>query len=104
MPNGLLRLNKRASNIMIADEPCIKGDAGFLRIPQGRWNAGVRDGNDHIGLYRSLTGQLPAKRLADEVHIVAKDVAVRTRKIDQLEDALTGRCERKWKVRLEASR
>src|SRR5262249_14432112 len=90
MPNGLLRINERASNIMIADEPCIKGNTSLLRIPQGRRNAGVRNGNDHIGLYGSLMGQLPPKRLADEVHVVAKNIAVRTRKIDQLEDALTG--------------
>ena len=91
MPNGLLGLNKRASHIVIADEPGIKGNTGFLRIPQGRRNAGVRHRNHDIRLHRRFTGELPAKGLADQVHIVAKDIAIRTRKIDQLEDTLTGR-------------
>ena len=104
MPNGLLWLNKRAPHIVIADEPCIKGNACFLRIPQCRRNAGVWHRNHHIGLHRRFTGELPAKGLADQVHIVAKDIAIRTRKIDQLEDTLTGRSWRKGKIGLQAGR
>ena len=102
MPNGLLRLNKRAPHIVIADEPCIKGNPRFLRISQGRRNAGVWHRNHHIGLHGGFTGELSAKRLTDEVHVVAKDITIRTCKIDQLKDARTGWGWRKGKVGLQA--
>src|SRR5215475_2357533 len=102
MPNGLLWLNKRAPDIVIADEPCIKGNPCLLRIAQCRRNAGVWHRNDYIGFHGCFTGELSAKRLTDQVHVVAKDIAIRTCKIDQLKDARTGWGWRKGTIGLQA--
>src|SRR5262249_1295183 len=102
MPNGLLWLNKRAPHIVIADEPCIKGNPCLLRIPQCRRNARVWHRNHHIGLHGRFTGELSAKRLTHQVHVVAKDIAIWTRKVNEFEDTRTGQGWRKGKVGLQA--
>ena len=65
---GLERLNESAADIVIADNAEFKGNAGILREAERRWHAGIRDGNDDIGLDRRLMREFGAHRLANSVN------------------------------------
>ena len=54
MPDGLLRLDEGAADVVIADQPHLHRQAGFLRESDRRADARVRDGHDDIG-----AGRLP---------------------------------------------
>ncbi len=49
VPDGLLRLNEGAPDVMVSDEAERERDAGLLGEPQSRVHAGVGHRHDDIG-------------------------------------------------------
>src|SRR5580698_4168336 len=63
MPDMFTWLDKRASDILIADDTKLKRNAALDGKAQCRGQARIRDGNDKIGVDRRLDRQFPADPL-----------------------------------------
>ena len=84
--NRLLRLNKGSTDVMIANQPQLEGDARFFGITHCRRYTGVRHGKHDISVDMVFTGQLATELFTDGVNLFTKDRAVRTCKVDKFED------------------
>ncbi len=93
--NGLRRLDERAANVVIADQPHAKRDAGLRRVSHSRGHSRVRNRHDDVGIDGMFFGQRAAQRLSAFVDGAAKDNAVRPREINVLENALLARLFRR---------
>ena len=89
-------LDEGPPDIVGADDAKFERDLRFLAEAERGGNAGIRDGNDEVGLDRRLARQLRADVLAHLIDRRAFDDAVGPREIDMFEDAGRGlgRCER----------
>src|SRR6185503_2388601 len=83
----LFGLDKGAARIVAADDAEFVRNAAFLREAKRGGNTGVRDGHDDVGLHARLLRQTHAHALADFVDGAPVGDRVRTREIDELEDA-----------------
>ena len=72
---------------MVADKPQLEQKLRFLGVTQRRRHAGIGHRDDDIGIHLVLPGQLPAQFLADHIDVLAEDIGVGARKIDEFEDA-----------------
>ena len=81
------RLDEGAADVMVADDAELERDARFLRIPDRRGDAGIRDRHHDIGVDMAFARQFPADALACLVDALAFDDAVGAGEIDVLEDA-----------------
>ena len=91
MADRLLRLDERAPDVVIADQPHAKRDARFLREPHRRAHAGVGHRHDDVGGHRLLSREHATELGADLVDAPAEHVAVRPREVHVLEDAVRQR-------------
>ena len=82
------RLDKRAADVVIANQAHAKGQAGFERIADRGGHAGVGHGHDEIGVGGLLAREQAAQHFAAAVDGAAKDQAIGARKIDVLENAV----------------
>ena len=98
----LLRLDERPSNVVVANQSKTKRNATFGRVADGGRVPGIGHGNHDIRVDRSLTGKLAAHVVAALIHGAAEDHAVRTRKINVLEDAARKRGRRRVEARADA--
>ena len=101
LADALLGLDEGAADIVIADDAVFEGDAGALRIADGRGHAGIGNGDDDVGVGRSLARQLPAHLFAHFVDRAAADDGVWPGEIDVFEDAEPRRIFRHEAVALE---
>lgn len=83
----LCRLQKRASDVVVAHEGVLVGNPKLLRKTERRVVAGIRHRHDDVGLDGMQPGKLPSHPAAHTVDADVVDEAVRTRKIDILEHA-----------------
>ncbi len=83
----LARLQKRAADVVIADERVAVRDAGLFRKTHRRPVAAVGHGDDEVGGDRGFLRELPAEVDAHLRDIALVDVAVGSGKIDVLKNA-----------------
>ena len=88
MADRLLRLDERATDVVVADQAHSHGNARRIGEPNRGAHSGVRNRHDDICFDSGLTRQPPAELGTDLVHALAKHVAVWSREIHVLEDAL----------------
>ena len=81
------RRDERAADVAILHDAVPVGDAGRACESLRGGDAGLRHGHDHVGMDRSLAGELLAHALARRVHALAVQVGVGTREVDELEQA-----------------
>ena len=72
---------------MVASDPQLERYASLFRITDGRRDAGVRNGNDHVGLYVTFIRQFTPESLATLVDALSTDDTVRSSEVDVLKDA-----------------
>src|SRR5271168_4050031 len=77
--NGLRWLDKRAADVMIADQAHAERDFRFERVADGGGNAGIGDGHDDIGVDRMFLRQEAAEGFAAFVDAAAENDAVGAR-------------------------
>ena len=87
IPHALGRLDEGAADVVIADDPHFKGDAGGRGIAQGGVGAGVGEGHHQVGLQGVFPGHGGAQAFAHQVNGLPVDQAVRPGEIDVFEDA-----------------
>jgi hypothetical protein len=86
VPHGLGRLDKSAAYVVVADYAHFQGNARFLREAEGGIVARVRKGHNNVGAHLILPGHLVSLALTGQIDILSKNIAVRTGKIDELEN------------------
>src|SRR6185369_3555683 len=86
--DGLRGFDEGATDVMIADQAHAERDAGFESVADGGGNAGVRNGDDDVGVNRMLLREQAAEGFAALVDAAAEDDAVGAREVDMFEDAL----------------
>src|SRR6185369_15097655 len=86
--DGLRGFDEGATDVMIADQAHAERDAGFESVADGGGNAGVRNGDDDVGVNRMLLREQAAECFAALVDAAAEDDAVGAREVDMFEDAL----------------
>ena len=79
VPHLLTRHNECPADIMVASDPQLEWYASLFRITDGRRDAGIRNGNDHVSLYVTFLRQFTPKSLATLIDALAPDDAVRSR-------------------------
>ena len=92
MTNRGLRLNERAPDIVVADEPHPQRNAGLLGVAHRRAHARVGQRHDHVGVDGLFDRQHPPEIGPHFVHAPPEDVAVGTREVDMLEHTVRERC------------
>ena len=101
--DGLLRLDERAADVVIADQAHAERQAGFEGVADGRGHAGVGHRHDDVGIGGLFAGQQAAQHFAALVDGAAEDQAIGPREIDVLEDAVLGRFDWGEMHRLQAA-
>src|SRR5438105_14985865 len=86
--DGLQRLDERAADVMIANQAHAEGNSGIERVAYGGGHAGIRDGDNDVGLDGMFAGEQAAEHFATLVDGAAKNDAVRPREVNMLENAL----------------
>ena len=79
--------NKRAADILVADDPHRIGNPRLQAIPDGSGGAGIRHRADQIGINRGLFGQFAADRLARFIDRPATQNRIRAAEIHMFKDA-----------------
>src|SRR5688572_28235844 len=88
---GLRRLNEGPPDVVVTDERKLEGKLGFLRISDGSGVGGVGHGEHEIRSGRwPFAGELTSELTSSPIDRSAPDMAVRTREVDVLENALAG--------------
>src|SRR5262249_45336889 len=87
VPDGLLGLDERAADVVIADEAQRERDAGLLRVAERGVHARSGHGNHDVRLGRVLPGQPAPEPLPRGGDAPAEDHRVRPGEVDVLEDA-----------------
>src|SRR5262245_21986716 len=100
--NGLRRLNKGPSDIMIANDAEFVRNLCFLCETDCRRHAGIGNGHDNIGLRRRFAGELCAHRFAHVINVAAANDGIGPGEINVFKDAGTRGHGREWLVRLRA--
>src|ERR1017187_1848732 len=100
----LLRFDKGASDLVVADESKTKRNAAFGRVSDGGGVPRIGHGNHDIRVNRSLAGKLASHIIATQIHRAAEDNAVRTRKINVFKNAAGKRRRRRIKSRADSLR
>ena len=85
--DGLLRLDERPPDVVIADQSELERNAGFLRVAERGEEAGIGDGNDDIRVHWMLARKLCSEALPGLSDVGAEDDGVGPREVDVLEDA-----------------
>ena len=85
--DGLLRFNKCAPNIMVADDAQFKRHLRLVGIADGGWHAAIGHRNDDICRHRTFKGQLAAKRLAAIINAFSANNTVGAGEINIFENA-----------------
>src|SRR5690348_5192216 len=93
--DGLLGFDKRAADIMVADQAHAKRQAGLAGVTDGRRNSGIGHGHDHVRGGGMLAGEKAAEALTREVHGPAEYDAIGPGEIDVLENAVLMRLFRR---------
>src|SRR6516162_1816053 len=83
-------LDKGSTNVMVADNPELEGQPGFLGIADCCGNTRIGDRDNDVGIDRTLAGKLLPDALAHLVDASPLYDAVRASEIYVLEDAETG--------------
>ena len=91
-------------DVVVADEPHPQRDVRLVGISHRRAHAGVRYRHDDIGINALLACKNPSEIRAHFIDALPEDIAVRTRKIDMLEDAVRERRRRERLDRPQAAR
>jgi len=102
IPHGLGRLNKGPADIVVPDNPHLKGYAGFLTEADGCVGSGIGEGHGKICLDRVFLGQFLSEPLSHRIHVLPEDGAVRPGKVDVLKDAKASPLLRKRPYRFQA--
>src|SRR5690348_2538773 len=89
--NAVRRLDEGATDIVVADDAELEGKSRLVGIADGRWNRGIRNGDDHVCRGGAFLGEFDACAFALLVDIAALDDRIRSREIDVFEDAETMR-------------
>src|SRR5690606_13215976 len=84
---GLRRVDEGAADVMVPDQPQLERDAARLAVAERGRVRRVRNAEDAVRVRRLLDREPAPERSPRAVHARAEDVRVRTREIDQLEDA-----------------
>ena len=95
-----LRLNERAADVVIADQPHAQRNARRFGVPHRGAHAGIGHRHDDVGVDRLLAGQHPAELGPHFVDAPAEDVAVGPGEVHVFEDAVR---ERRGRKRLDRS-
>jgi hypothetical protein len=85
--NRLRRLDKRAPDVVVADQRLAEGQAALIGVSDGGGHAGIRDGHDEIGIGGALARQQAAQILTRLFYRAAEHHGIGAREIDLLEDA-----------------
>src|SRR5512139_4317767 len=88
MANSLFRFDEGSPDIVISYHPELQRYLGLGGIPQGRWESGIRDRNDHVHGYGCFFGELGTKCFSDLIDVSVKDETIWPSKIDEFKDAL----------------
>ena len=104
MPDRLRRLDERAADIVIADQPEAQRNLGLFRIANRRADTRVGNRHDHVGVDAGFARQLAAEIGAHFVDALAEHFAVGPREIHVLEDAVRQRRVRERLDRSQAMR
>src|SRR5208282_3579812 len=96
------RLDERPPDIVIADNAEFVGDAGLLRVSDGRGYAGIGNRDNHINGSGSLARKFRPAGFAYVIDAAAANDRVRPREIDVLEDTGPRRHRRERLVRMRA--
>ena len=83
----LRRLDERAADVAVLDQPVVERHAARPGVADGRRDRGVRHRDHDVGVDRRLGGQLGAEPLADVVHVAAVPHRVGPGEVDELERA-----------------
>ena len=94
--HGLARLDKSASDIVVADQPEAQRKSALRGISNRGGNAGVGHGNDNVGFRRGFARQLSSETFPAFLHGPTEHHAIGTREIHVLEDA--ARLGRRWGI------
>ena len=90
LAQGLRRLDEGTAHIGVLHEAVGEGNAGFLRVADGRRGAGFWNRDDDVGFSVVLAGQLAAHFHAGLVDRAAGDGGIRASQVDVLENAALG--------------
>ena len=83
----LRRLDERAPDVAVLDQPVVERHAARPGVPDGGGDRGVGHRDHDVGVGRRLGGQLGAEPLARLVHVAAVPHRVGTGEVDELERA-----------------
>ena len=83
----LTRLDERAPDVAVLDEPVVVREAADACVTDGRGNRGVGYGDNDIRVDHRLAGELLAEALAHLVHVHLAPLGIGPREIDELERA-----------------
>ena len=83
----LRRLDERAPDVAVLDQPVVERHAAGPGVPDGGGDRGVGHRDHDVGVGRRLAGQLGAEPLADVVHVAAVPHRVGAGEVDELERA-----------------
>src|SRR5260221_2944595 len=92
--DGLRRFDESAADVVIAYEAHAEWNAGFEREADGGGDAGVWDGDDHIGFDGVFLGEEASEHFAAVGDRAGGDDAIWAREIDVLENAVLVRLRR----------
>ena len=90
------RLDKGPTDVMVADNPELEGQPGFLGIADCCGHTGIGDRDDDVGIDRTLSGEFPPDALTRLVDAAPLYDAVRAGEVNVLEDAETGVAIVEW--------
>ena len=100
----LRRLDERAADVAVLDQPVVVRDAARPAVADRRGDRRVGDGDDDVGVGGRLGGQLLAEALADVVDVAAGPHAVGAAEVDELERAPRRRGGRRERLAAVRSR
>ena len=86
--NFLRRLDERAANIVVADQPVAEWQLRFRGVADGRGHARVGHRHHNIGVGGILASQQTAQIFPRFLHRTAEHGGIRTREVDMLEHAM----------------
>src|SRR5262245_1469081 len=100
--NGLRRLNKRATDVVIANDAELVGDFCLLGETDCSRHTRVGHGNNDVGLRGRFASELRTHGLTHVVYVPTADDGVRSREVNVFKNAGTSRYRRERLVRLGA--
>src|SRR5215472_11322076 len=86
--DGLRRLDKGATHVVIANQGLTVGDVGFGRVTDSAGDTRIWDRHNDVGIHGMFAGKQPPQHFPRLRHVAAEYDRIGTREVDVLEYAM----------------